>query len=156
MKQDLPLKDIVDAHDIHWWPLAWGWWLCLVMVIAAFAALAYWLYQRKRKQQGLLLLQQTLAQPQTSITAVNLAVKQAALCYYPRQQIASLEGASWHAFLVAQVSAAQRDAFAEQLAPYTPLQYQQPPAEAITAYQQLLLDWAAKAWPPRKHEVEDV
>jgi len=35
MVNELPLKDIHLPDAITWWPLAIGWWLLIVMVIAA-------------------------------------------------------------------------------------------------------------------------
>ncbi len=53
------------------------------------------------KKTALRLLSLTVT-PQTPSSAIEL-VRQAALCYYPREEIAHLTGKDWYAFLDAQV-----------------------------------------------------
>ena len=44
------MRDIHLAEAISWWPLAWGWWLVIVVSIAALILLFYALYRRHRKK----------------------------------------------------------------------------------------------------------
>lgn len=39
---DLPLRDIHLPEPVSWWPLAPGWWLCIALLVALGAALAWW------------------------------------------------------------------------------------------------------------------
>ncbi len=39
---DLPLRDIHLPAPVPWWPLAPGWWLCMVMAVLALAAAWWW------------------------------------------------------------------------------------------------------------------
>ena len=44
------MRDIHLAEAVNWWPLAWGWWLVIVVSIAALILLFYALYRRHRKK----------------------------------------------------------------------------------------------------------
>ncbi len=87
-----------------WWPLAWGWWAgaaSIVLVVVIIMLVIRW--KRKRmapKKTALRLLNPHLKQ--TPSSAIEL-LRQAALCYFPREEIAHLTGNAWYTFLDTQV-----------------------------------------------------
>jgi len=92
------LRDIVVPEPPPLWPPAPEVWLLLVVVIAAVALL---LYQRRRQRQanayrraGLALLHDA-----GTVYEVSVVLKRVALAAFPREQVASLYGKEWAAFL---------------------------------------------------------
>lgn len=102
-KPSLPLEDIILPSAISFWPLAWGWWLLIIIVCAAFIAVGWWLSKRlklKRKQQQAerLLIKNTEHLSGTALfIAVNTWLKIQAGDAYPQAQ--SLYGKEWISFL---------------------------------------------------------
>ncbi|UXI03796.1 DUF4381 domain-containing protein [Photobacterium sp. TY1-4] len=101
----LPLADIhlPDAPD--YWPLAWGWWVCLFIGLCLLIG-GLWMgirhirqsRQQQRARKEALRRLPDFNQPD-ALNAINLLLRQTAMSYYPRQQVASLTGAQWLAFL---------------------------------------------------------
>lgn len=97
------LNDIVLPGAVAWWPPAPGWYAVLAIVLAVllrvlFRALKAWQKNTYRRQA----LRELLAiRKQGSEAAGELSVllKRAALSAWPRDDVASLSGAGWHAFL---------------------------------------------------------
>ncbi len=88
----------LDLNGLHlpelpsWFPLAWGWWasLAYILIVMLIIGLAVRWHRRRLapKKTALRLLSLTVT-PQTPSSAIEL-VRQAALCYYPREEIAHL------------------------------------------------------------------
>ncbi|MGF1758882.1 DUF4381 domain-containing protein [Photobacterium sagamiensis] len=106
----LPLADIHLQAIPGIWPLAWGWWLCILLTIGAVFIIAHRLKQYRATQQARKeAMQQLKALRQTeSLGDINELLRQAALSYFPRQQVAALTGESWLAFLDQQLPAKHR------------------------------------------------
>lgn len=103
------LHDIVVPPPIPWWPPAPGWlwlfgFLLVLLLVLLFRAFLRWqknLYRLEalaelRKQEALL---QDPAQRPAALATLAILLKRAALSAWPREQIASLTGASWFNFL---------------------------------------------------------
>jgi hypothetical protein len=92
------LRDIVVPDPPPFWPPAPGVWLALGMVVATAFLIGWRLYTiRKRnayRNAGLLLL----GSAETAYD-VSVVVKRVALAVFPREQVASLYGDDWAAFL---------------------------------------------------------
>ena len=97
----LPLADIhlPDAPGV--WPLAWGWWVAILLAVI----LITYLVQVFKKHQSYNLarreaLQQLacLKSPE-SFNQVNLLLRQVAMSYHSREYVAGLTGQSWLSFL---------------------------------------------------------
>ena len=93
------LKDIHTPEPIHNYPVAIGWWIVTIATIV----LLIWLWRKfakakKLKQQQKLALA-NLESNDLSIADIQATLKWAALSYFPRQQVASLYGEKWLAFL---------------------------------------------------------
>lgn len=104
----LQLQDIHLPESASFWPLALGWWI----LIAAIVLIASWLIikalkqaKRKKYQRTILakfkVLEQKLkANPSNAAVAeINTLLRQLAITYYPRSEIASLTGGDWLHFL---------------------------------------------------------
>ncbi|MFO6425006.1 DUF4381 domain-containing protein [Motilimonas sp. KMU-193] len=145
---DLGLHDIILPPPPSWWPpsiwaiLAAG----LVLALCALIAIGIYHYLSKRKIQRLAI--KTLNQQATiSITELNTLLKQAALQYYPREQVASLHGQHWLDFLTQ--SSANKANFSAQQARWLTALYQQD-SQAQAADIQLARVWLKQALPMAK------
>ncbi len=103
------LRDIHLPDPITWWPLAPGWYvlMCLMFIFALFIA---YLDHRRRvharaKNQALELLQvykqQYEKENNTQMTSARISelLRRVALVYYPRSEVASINGPAWIDFL---------------------------------------------------------
>ena len=114
------LKDIHTPEAIGAWPLAFGYWIALVIVILLIALLIH-VYRTKKKQSlvkqaALIELSQleTNANPEFAIQ-VNALLKRAALSYLPRDKVAAIDGEPWYQFLDTTLPTAQRGKFGKLL-----------------------------------------
>ena len=92
------LRDIVLPEPPALWPPAPEVWLLLVVVVAAGATLLYqWRRQRQAnayRRAGLELLHRA-----ATLHEISVILKRVALAAFPREQVASLYGEEWAAFL---------------------------------------------------------
>ncbi|KJG09808.1 hypothetical protein UA38_08120 [Photobacterium kishitanii] len=97
----LPLADIHLHTAPSYWPLAWGWWVVIIVSLIVIFIAGYQLRQRNQhlaaKQEAITLLK--TFQPEGGLTAMNTLLKQAALSYFPRATVAPLTGVQWLTFL---------------------------------------------------------
>jgi len=99
-----PFKEIILPNTIpSAWPPAPIYWmiLAIVIVIVCVAVFLIRKYQKKRKviKQALTSLQILRLQKTTQFADLNQLMKAICLHYYPRQQVASLNGEAWFAFI---------------------------------------------------------
>ena len=91
------LRDIVVPPAVSFWPPASGWWIvgaaCLVAVGVAVAAAVR---HRTRNAYRREALRELATADARDISAI---LKRAALAAFPREQVASLTGPAWIAFL---------------------------------------------------------
>ncbi|STX52841.1 Uncharacterised protein [Legionella busanensis] len=106
---------LAKLHDIHlpdsigWWPLAPGWYIaaCLsLLIISLLITIVYRQYKYARaKRQACQLLasyeHDFLQHGDVSATCAKISelLKRVALVYFPRQDVASLQGDNWINFL---------------------------------------------------------
>ncbi|MCG3721055.1 DUF4381 domain-containing protein [Vibrio cincinnatiensis] len=138
-----------------WWPLAWGWWISLaVVLLLTLLILCLAIWKRKRlapKKTALRLLTQSNGY-QTPSAAMEL-LRQVALCYYPRDYIAPLTGHEWYAFLDNQLGQSR---FVPNVTLWQQALYQKTP---ITHPEQLISDcqlWINEALPPKKRSLRNL
>ncbi|KTC76984.1 DUF4381 domain-containing protein [Legionella brunensis] len=103
------LHDIQLPEPIGWWPLAPGWYVLLVALLVVGGSLFYIAYRRykhgraKREALHLLInLQKEYERDhdsQLSSMKISELLRRVALVYFPRQQVASLQGQEWIEFL---------------------------------------------------------
>ncbi|MGC9422441.1 MULTISPECIES: DUF4381 domain-containing protein [Vibrio] len=138
-----------------WWPLAWGWWASLaVVLIISLVMIALLIWRKKRlapKKTALRLLCQTSGY-QTPSAAMEL-LRQTALCYYPRDYIAPLTGHEWYTFLDTQLGQSR---FVPNVSLWQQALYQKTP---VTHPDQLINDcqlWISEALPPKKRSLRNL
>ncbi|WP_419419667.1 DUF4381 domain-containing protein [Legionella sp. D16C41] len=106
---------LAKLHDIHlpnpigWWPLAPGWYILIGLIIIIVSLLItiayrYYKYGRAKRQAYQLLAkyeQDYLQNSDTSTTCAKVSelLRRVALAYFPRQEVASLQGEAWINFL---------------------------------------------------------
>lgn len=103
------LRDIHLPPPVGWWPLAVGWYALGSLLLLILAITLYYgirCYQNGHfKRQALQLLNnyqqqyQVKGNSQFSAACVSELLKRVALVYFPRKDVASLQGQSWLQFL---------------------------------------------------------
>jgi|SRR5690554_989356 len=102
-QQTLPLEDIILPPAVGLWPLAWGWWLLIVISTATLIGLTVWLVKRIRLKRKTLHAQKQLASSTHALKdtdlyiAINTWLKIQAQEAYPFAP--SLHGDAWVEFL---------------------------------------------------------
>lgn len=96
------LHDIAVPPPVSWWPLAPGWWVIVgiglvLLAVGVVAAISRW--HRNRYRREALRELGELSPAAESLAVVAELVKRVALAAYPRDQVASLTGEPWLAFL---------------------------------------------------------
>lgn len=155
----LPLADIHLQAVPGIWPLAWGWWLCIIFIIGVVFVIARQLKQYHATQQARKeALQQFKSLRQTErLSEINDLLRQAALSYFPRQHVAALTGKTWLAFLDQQLPAKHRGfqdhAARWQQGLFSPQGISE---DELKQCKQLASVWLTKALPPKKkaHSVD--
>ncbi|KJY84568.1 hypothetical protein TW81_03300 [Vibrio galatheae] len=142
----LPLNPMHLPEPPAWLPLAWGWWALIGGLLALL--LTTWLLLRWNKKR--LAPKKTalrlLALDQKPSEAIEL-VRQAALCYFPREQIAQLTGKEWYVFLDSQLSSPR---FSENYELWQQALYSKQPIPNAQALIQDCSEWINQALPPKK------
>ncbi len=107
-EDSLQLRDIHLPDAISWWPPAPGWWGLLLLVILVVLLLrAYWEMKQRRAARVTALksleqLTATFSQDQNQhnlVCALSVLLRRICLSYYPRKQVAALNGEAWLTFL---------------------------------------------------------
>ena len=104
--QTLPLKPLHLPTEPSVWPLPWGYWALLGFIVLSII-LTVLLIRRKRKQErakkaALKMLTSDVST--LSPAEANEILRQAALSYFPRKEVANLTGQSWFSFLDSQLA----------------------------------------------------
>ncbi|WP_157960440.1 DUF4381 domain-containing protein [Marinimicrobium alkaliphilum] len=103
-----PLQQLRDIHApdaASWWPLAWGWWLVILVVGIALLCGVWWLLRRKRRnryraqalQEAEVLWRhyQTEGNTLLYLEQVNRLLRRCLLHLRPRAEVARLQGDAW-------------------------------------------------------------
>lgn len=100
------LHEIVPPEPIALVPQTIGWWIALAWLVACFAFIVAAIVRHRRanryRREAIAELARIEAQADAPEAPAALAalLKRTALAAYPRQQVASLYGSAWAAFLV--------------------------------------------------------
>ena len=100
------LRDVHLPLPLDWWTMAPGWYVLGFMILIGLLSLSYlvrlYLIQSRPKRHALQLLakyQKENANSQISCALISELLKRVALAYYPRSQVAKLQGQAWLDFL---------------------------------------------------------
>jgi len=107
MQPDLlsQLQDIHTPEQIGNWPLAWGWWLVIILSFLFICFIGFSVYRffkkRQAKKHALKLLNQVTPSqnPILAVQTVNNILKRVVLAYCDRDQVANLNGDKWALWL---------------------------------------------------------
>ena len=134
------LKDIHLPEPISWWPLSFGWYLVILLVLIACYGLftvSYYLYKNGApKRAALRLLKQYEKNHQdTKETCTNLSelLKRVALVYFPQEHVAGLSDDEWISFLNLSGKGLNFEALKEMLLIY-PYQANPPPTNLMPLF----------------------
>ncbi|NMH59474.1 DUF4381 domain-containing protein [Alteromonas ponticola] len=102
-----PLAQLRDIHipdDVSAWPLAWGWWVVIVVAMVSAAAMVVWLYKRHRffqaRRQAITEINALQPSQPDWAQQQNAILKRTASHYFDSKQIAPLYGQRWQQFLI--------------------------------------------------------
>lgn len=106
----LPLADVHLPPIPGFWPLSWEWWLCIVAAVVGLFFLVFKLRQHLKQQKARKEALQQLKRLNNPVrlNEINLLLRQTAMTYYSRQQVASLTGKQWLSFLDNQLAEKHR------------------------------------------------
>ena len=103
------LRDIHLPDPISIWPPAPGWYLAAILIIAGFATGYYFLYRYWRNNSARRMALKQLTQleqryhnnPASNdiVAELSILLRRLALAYFPRNDIAGLQGSAWLDFL---------------------------------------------------------
>ncbi|WP_024460298.1 DUF4381 domain-containing protein [Marinimicrobium sp. LS-A18] len=161
------LKDIHLPEPIGWWPLAWGWWLLIALLLIVLGALLWQGYRRQRRQryrrEAMALLDHAYRDylrsdpgPATHrhyLQQVSQLLRRTALSALPEAreaELAALKGPQWLRFLDA--SAGLEPAFTEgpgHILADGP--YQPDPKVDVEALHQLAAQWIRRHRLSERH-----
>lgn len=146
----LPLADIHLQSAPGIWPLAWGWWLVLFLVLTtlvfSITLLHFYIKKNQARKDALHQLSQS-----TSLAGINSLLKRAALSYFSREHVAGLTGTPWLTFLDHQLPEAKQGFLANETLWQKGAFSNQPLSEQeLETCKSLALIWLENALPPRK------
>lgn len=157
----LPLAPLHLPAEPGLWPVAWGWWAILALVILSIF-IAVFIYKRHKKRSlakktVLRLLKQSTHQQTNNkkVATVNDLLRQVCLSYYPRPMLASLHGERWYAFLDNQ-HPSNKDNFQANQDDWQHALYQKDPISddlANRLYRQVE-EWITQTLPPSKKQLK--
>jgi hypothetical protein len=158
------LHDIVSPPPVSWWPLAWGWYLFAVLLLAglAWGLVRWWRWRRANRYRDLALaeldsLADAVADPARrpgALAALPVLLKRVALAAWPRGQVAGLSGEAWWRFLDGNAS---RGALGKaQGARLDCLSYAREPAAGLSVKEARGLAKAVRAWIRRHRGPENM
>lgn len=145
------LKGIHTPEAVSSFPLAWGWWV-VIAILVAILLVALYLWRRYRRfvaprRQAIAAIRALTPADPNALKTLNAILKRISLHYDPKGNTASLYGDNWHAYLLTQVSQTQCQKIAEPLSRLQRALYQ-PTAQCdsqFNDYQQAALTWVKQA-----------
>ncbi|NVK24151.1 MAG: DUF4381 domain-containing protein [Gammaproteobacteria bacterium] len=150
------LNDIQTPEPVGVWPLAWGWWLIIAIVLILIAFTIYFIRQHirlnKAKKQALKLLSDAQhLSPDDKVKSINQILKRVTLAYAPREAIAGLTGEQWAKWLN------QFDNKAQISPALLSLTYQgQTTTQQAEEYFQQAKRWVTKVLPLTQRQLEKI
>ncbi|RUO38765.1 hypothetical protein CWE13_03780 [Aliidiomarina shirensis] len=135
------LNDIVPAESAHWWPLPWGYWAIAIALLVLIVSVLYARHQHRQRNRISKAALVEISRSHASLSALNSVAKRAALQVWPQEEVAHLQGADWHRFLIKTMPKHKQEAFAASLQPFTARMYQPESSDNVQAYRALIHQW---------------
>jgi len=109
------LVDIVKPAPVSAWPLAPGWWVLAAAALALIVTIGLLWARRHRRAAYRREALRELDRLGEEIGELPSLLKRVALCAYPREQVAALNGTAWIDFLNSHAAHAEFDTSLTQL-----------------------------------------
>ncbi|EEX93715.1 hypothetical protein VIOR3934_00535 [Vibrio orientalis CIP 102891 = ATCC 33934] len=145
----LPLNPMHLPEPPSWLPLSWGWWAVITSILLTTLIIFMFIRWRKKRLAPKRTALRLLACGNQPSEAIEL-VRQAALCYFPREQIAQLTGKEWYSFLDSQLATPR---FSDNYDLWQQALYTN---QAVPNAEQLIQhcnEWVEQALPPKKGRI---
>ena len=150
------LKDIHLPETVHNYPIAYGWWILLAVVIVIAVISIRTFIRHKRKTHAKRVAIKSLSQPATSNDEIITLLKWAAIQYFPRQAIAQFHGKQLCEFLLKHLPEKHHEQFNVLSQQGLSNRYQATENKVDANLQQAALLWITHALPAKnkQHESE--
>ena len=97
------LADVSLGQTPSIWPLAWGWWVIIVLVILVMVSIVWFVaaYIRKHqfKRRALQAVNNIVNDEPQALANLHAVLRRAAIHYFGSKEINSLQGEAWQRFL---------------------------------------------------------
>lgn len=124
MHDNLPqLRDIHLPPDVSWWPIAYGWWLIVALVVLGGCLFHLIKYLRKKSKKLYAIHLLKNIQNDSAVLAISsMSEILRRICIYKYPQAVALTGKEWESFLLSKTKAVVSDKAKEILlnSPYMP------------------------------------
>lgn len=131
------------------WPVAWGWWSLLGLILFSITiSLLLWKWRKRRlraKRAAIRLL--ALEREQITPSGAMEIVRQAVLSYYPRSRVAHLSGEEWLSFLDSQLKSPIFQSYGQE---WLKALYQRSGVDNREALISQCDEWLNNALPPKR------
>ncbi len=99
------LRDVHLPQDVSWWPLAIGWWVLIALLLLGISFFIIHRYNLKKKFHFSRLALNEISELEKAkesdwLIQLETLLKRAALCHFPKQQVAALTEQDWTKFLL--------------------------------------------------------
>lgn len=149
-----PLAQLKDIHlpaDIHNYPIAPGWWLIALIILASVifstVKLKQFFAKRKAKKRALQQLKNA-----NDTTVIVSTLKWALLQYFPRQQVANLSGNTLKMYLSNTLPEKYQEQFQDLSKNSFNSVYQKLSPETTNNFKQAASLWLNHALPPKQNQ----
>lgn len=125
------LAGVTLGEPISWWPLAWGWWLIIALIVIVIGLLIFRFAAKRKseaaKRQALKDLKNLDMQAENFLPEAHAILKACVIAYWPKSQVASLNNQQWKTFLFDKIVLGQNKERSKEQA--------QSLSEAISSYE---------------------
>lgn len=145
------LKDIHPPSEVAAWPLAWGWWVLIILAAVCIISMAVWWRRQRQFNAARRQAQQAVREISVSHndwpSQINQVLKRTAMAYFPAETMSGLYGQRWTQFMIGQLRSGPKSAVASRLGELQDMLYQpaKPDPGSFDTCQKAALDWLSKA-----------
>ena len=146
------LNDIYLPASVHNYPIAYGWWIVLTVLIVTIIIVTRLILRRKKYTHAKRVAIQCLSQPAQSNDEIITTLKWAALQYFPRKAIAQHHGTQLIDFLVNTLPEKHQASFQQLAQQGFSHRYQVSECAVDNNLQQAALLWLTYALPAKQYQ----